>query len=73
MRDALVRIVRGQRRLGAADLGAEPAARERHGDRPDGCCASTGGLTATGLVSSLIVDNQIVDFDRARHSSSTTR
>ena len=28
---------------------------------------SEGGLTATGLLSSVIVDNQIVDFDLARH------
>jgi multicomponent Na+:H+ antiporter subunit E len=28
---------------------------------------SPGGLTAVGLISSLIVDNQIVDLDRRRH------
>jgi multicomponent Na+:H+ antiporter subunit E len=28
---------------------------------------SPGALTAVGLISSLIVDNQIVDVDRARH------
>ena len=28
---------------------------------------SDGGLAAVGLISSLIVDNQIVDVDRARH------